>query len=272
MDRVIHVCVAAETLGGDDSDGGSDMKAEPTNKEIRELEGRISEGHLPFTLREEAVEEVMLRKEILSSASERGKLGQSVTKQIAKVQNLQDKFTVGKRPYEQMKRASNFKGEMLRAIRASLAPFVGNSEYLTALQECSQLIINHRSQFEVKRVAETDLKRIQTEYDAVQQEIQQKQRRVDEIKQKREQEIAAQRIGAISRARGFGIDDGSSTVTHRTDLTVEDDYNSLAMDGFDDEEEEEEAEGGEAAAAASVYSLAVSGGSDKSGEANDDEF
>ena len=262
---------ADDSAGGSDSDGGSDMKAEPTNKEIRELEGRISEGHLPFTLRGEAVEEVELRKEILSSASERGQLGQTVTRQLGKVQNLQDKFTVGKRKYDKMKSASNFKGEMLKAIRASLGLFVGDSEYLTTLQECFKLIINHRSQFEIKHAAETELKQTQAEYNAVQQDIQCKQRRVEDIKHKREQEMAAQRIGAPSRACGFGINDGSSTVTHQSNMDAGDDFNSLAIDGFDEEDEEEE-EGGEAAAAVAVDSSTVSGGSDKSGEANDDEY
>ena len=50
----------------------------------------------------------------------------------------------------------------------------------------------------------------------------------------------------------FGINDGSSTATHQTDLHAEDDFNSLAMDGMDEEEEQEEGEedeGGEAPAA-----------------------
>ena len=55
--------------------------------------------------------------------------------------------------------------------------------------------------------------------------------------------MAAQRVGAPSRTRGFGINDGSSTVTHRTNFAVEDDYNSLAM-GDDFDEEEQEARGG----------------------------
>ena len=65
--------------------------------------------------------------------------------------------------------------------------------------------------------------------------------------------MAAQRVGAPSRTRGFGINDGSSTVTHRTNFAVEDDYNSLAMgDDFNEEEQEggEVEEGGEAPAAA----------------------
>eukprot|EP01048_Picozoa_sp_COSAG05_P001938 COSAG05_NODE_71_length_22071_cov_17.527149_19_plen_86_part_00 len=85
--------------------------------------------------------------------------------------------------------------------------------------------------------------------------------------------MAAQRIGAPSRARGFGINDGSSTVTHQSDMDAGDDFDSLAMDGFDEEdeeeEEEEEEEGGEAAAAATTSATAEVG----SGvEVNDDEF
>ena len=73
-------------------------------------------------------------------------------------------------------------------------------------------------------------------------------------------------------ASGFCSNDGSSTVTHQSDFAMEDDYNSLAMDGFD-EDEEVVVEGGEAAATAAVDSSTVSGGSVHSGVPPDeDEF
>ena len=246
--------IAALGGGGDDNNSddnsGDESAAAPTNQEIQRIDADLSGGSLSYEERMLAIEERALRQDVCETSGYRRRLGQQVNQAQQRSIQAQNSFKIKSSVYEKKKRADNYRGELLRTVRAALGSFRTNVDYLPAFKEAFQLIYNHRVVFEEQAESEDTFAALQQEQNEATESAEDKLLQARQLQRQR-RSINNRRQSCSDASAGFGVDDGTSVqravasrALHRHD--------SLIM--VDDSEEEEDEEG-ESSVAAETLNL-----------------